>query len=130
MDRKDIELILAEALGELAPDGTSERGINAVSSVAASLKTHCAYESFDSGYVTYAVLKSAVIDLGETISDDKDHDRIIARIPSGIGGFNPAIVVVASDNGTVHLLAYAKEGLIKQHSAEKAIRAIRERLGV
>lgn len=37
---------------------------------------------------------------------------------------NPALVVAMTENQTLYLAAYAKEGLIKQHTAEKALKNI------
>lgn len=34
---------------------------------------------------------------------------------------NPSVVVISVEDSTIRICAYAKEGLIKQHSAEKAI---------
>ena len=47
---------------------------------------------------------------------------------SGFGGMNPAVVVavVDTDAGAVTIAAYAKEGLIKQRTAKKAVAALLE----
>ena len=56
-----------------------------------------------------------------------------AIVGSGFWQMNPTIVcleVVPADNGNanVHIAAMAKEGLINQHSAEKAVKNIQELL--
>lgn len=42
-------------------------------------------------------------------------------IGSGFWNLNPTIIVLQIINDEVHISAAAKEGLIKQHSAKKAI---------
>ena len=56
-----------------------------------------------------------------------------ALVGSGFWNMNPTIVcleVVPADNGNtdVHIAAMAKEGLINQNSAEKAVKTLRELL--
>ena len=55
------------------------------------------------------------------ILDENDH--LILAVGSGIGGMNPAVVELCFHNDRLEIGAWAKEGFIKQHTAEKAIDA-------
>lgn len=64
-------------------------------------------------------------------ADDSPLPRLAAVIGSGALGVNPTIVVITvspgsgSESGVV-IAGAAKEGLIKQHSAEKAVKRVKE----
>ena len=58
---------------------------------------------------------------GNILKYDEDNQRLIAIVGSGFWNLNPTIIVLQITNGEVHISAAAKEGLIKQHSAKKAI---------
>ncbi|GAA1850884.1 hypothetical protein GCM10009813_10510 [Brevibacterium marinum] len=51
-------------------------------------------------------------------------------VGSGVGSLNPAyvIIVVDAQSSTIGIAAHAKEGLIKQRTAQKAIAKVRSAL--
>ena len=57
------------------------------------------------------------------VLDEPGHAILI--IGSGIARTNPAVVELTAQNGQIEILAWAKEGLIKQRTAEKAVNAVR-----
>jgi hypothetical protein len=59
---------------------------------------------------------------GTLVETDEDSQTIIAVVGSGISNLNPTAVVIKIIDNTVYAIATAKEGLIKQHSAEKAVK--------
>lgn len=70
-------------------------------------------------------------ELGEPTASQEtvDHPRLRAVIGSGFMRLNPAVVEIdvkptGSGGSQVSVRAWAKEGLIKQHSAEKAVRRV------
>lgn len=69
----------------------------------------------------YALAKNAFSACG-TILEENMADGVIAGvILSGAASMNPAFVLLWIEGDTIHMEASAKEGLIKQHTAEKAI---------
>ena len=56
------------------------------------------------------------------ILDEPDH--MILVVASGIGRMNPAVVELFFSEHRTEIAAWAKEGLIKQHAARKAIAAL------
>lgn len=55
---------------------------------------------------------------------DEENQVCTAVVGSGFANMNPALVVAMMEDQTLYLAAYAKEGLIKQHTAEKALKNI------
>lgn len=65
---------------------------------------------------------------GSVLELQEDEKTAAAVIMAGAAGMNPAIVVIRAEGNTVWIKATAKEGLIKQHTAEKAIKKLKEAL--
>lgn len=66
-------------------------------------------------------------------ADGVEHPRLVAVVGAGFFNMNPALVEVdveptAADGSRVTVRATAKEGLIKQRTAEKAVRRVVDRL--
>lgn len=55
------------------------------------------------------------------ILDEEDH--LVLAVGSGIAGMNPAVVELCFHTDRLEIGAWAKEGLIKLHTVEKAINA-------
>lgn len=66
-----------------------------------------------------ALAKIALSKCG-TILEESD-STIAGIILSGVANMNPAFVLLRVEGNTIYIKATAKEGLIKQHTAEKAI---------
>ena len=62
--------------------------------------------------------------IGNILQFDEENQVCTAVVGSGFANMNPALVVAMMENQTLYLAAYAKEGLIKQHTAEKALKNI------
>ena len=71
---------------------------------------------------TYAQAKAALCKCG-TILEENSADKIISgAILAGTANLNPSIVVLWIEDNTIYIKASAKEGLIKQHTAERAVK--------
>lgn len=70
---------------------------------------------------TYALAKAAFSECGTILEDSIEDSRIAGVILSGVANMNPAFVLLWMEHNTIHIKASAKEGLIKQHTAEQAI---------
>jgi hypothetical protein len=78
----------------------------------------------------------ALTEVGELLPDETEHGipALRAVVGSGTLGMNPAVVdlsvePVAESLARVTIRATAKEGLIKQHTAEKAIKRVIDATG-
>lgn len=70
----------------------------------------------------YALAKAALSQCG-TILEENSSDKIISGvILAGIANMNPAFIVLWVQDNTILIKASAKEGLIKQHTAEQAVK--------
>lgn len=70
---------------------------------------------------TYALAKAAFSECGTILEESIEDSRIAGIILSGVANMNPAFVLLWIEHNTIHMKASAKEGLIKQCTAEKAI---------
>ena len=77
-------------------------------------------------YFTTQEIVEKIQRVGEILEVKEDESKVVAIVCAGAGNLNPAIVVAVGDGDMMHLAAYAKEGLIKQHTSEKAIQRILE----
>ena len=65
---------------------------------------------------------------GVCVQEEKDH--LILLVGSGVWKMNPAVVEMCFYDTYLEVAAWAKEGFIKQHTAEKAIRICLTALGL
>lgn len=71
----------------------------------------------------FAAARTALAVCG-TILEERE-DVIAGVILSGAANRNPACLLLRIEGDAVHVRAFAKEGLIKQHTAERAAAAFR-----
>lgn len=77
---------------------------------------------------TYASMRAALSECG-TILEESIEDGIISGVIfSGAANMNPAFILLRAEGTGIHIAASAKEGLIKQHTAERAIDAFKSTL--
>jgi len=70
----------------------------------------------------YAQAKAALCSCGAILEGDETNKTISGLIYAGVANLNPSFLVLWIERDAVHIKASAKEGLIKQHTAEHAIR--------
>ncbi len=78
--------------------------------------------------MTFANLRDNIIGLGKILLEDFETNTYIVRVPSGVGNMNSAVVALHLEDNVLNFMAYAREGIIKQHTAEKAIRRVQNKL--
>ena len=69
----------------------------------------------------YAKVLAAMQQCGTIVKTEESEETAVAVIMAGAAGMNPAVVAAKVEGHFVYIKATAKEGLIKQHTAEKAI---------
>lgn len=75
--------------------------------------------------LTFSQLRDALIRLGKILFEDTDNSVYVAAIRIGSFGANSAVVAIQQRGSKLNISAFAKEGLIKQNLAEKAITKIK-----
>ena len=69
-------------------------------------------------------IRDKIIGSGTILEEDFQNQIYVMAIMSGMGDMNEAIVVIQlceQNEQTLKIMAYAREGLIKQNTAKKAI---------
>lgn len=118
MNQEEINELLAEIISRYAPTGLGARGAKKVasklpvSSVEAQLETSCN---------ACAAARAALARCGTVILEKEEKNIIAGVIFAGAMDMNPAFVIIRTEQNILHIIAQAKEGLVKQHTAEKAI---------
>lgn len=77
---------------------------------------------------SYVLAKTALSECGIILEESVADHTIAGVVMSGAANMNPAFVVLRIEDGRVHVKASAKEGLNKQHTAEKAIQIFKSAL--
>ena len=80
------------------------------------------------GRMTADELRLALRRCGGIVDEAEDRSWIAVVIMSGFANMNPAVVVVYLGEDSVLMKGYAKEGLIKQHTADRAMNLVEEAL--
>ena len=138
MDKDKIKSWLENAAAEAAAENTPDHymgipvpgkgdGVGAGAKLAAKLlsvkEAHREAEpkEKDSFQAAYQNAKNALIKSGEVLEEDERSGTIAGTVFAGIQDRNPAVLVIEVGQEKLKISAYAKEGLISQHSSEKAI---------
>lgn len=135
----EVDDVLAELLGGLgAKSSVFGGGRHGAEWSAKRLKTETAREVID---IAPAEQQRVLATLADDASNaagsfgrlDSQDDAVVTLrgiVGSGVGSLNPAyvIIVVDAQSSTIGIAAHAKEGLIKQRTAQKAIAKVRSAL--
>lgn len=121
-----INEILSDMILEVMTPGVSRA---AVKKAAARLQTCGVEENFEFSD-GYAAAKSALEVCGRVIAEtfEGSAGMVCGVIYSGFGNMNPCYIIISVNNRQISVTAYAKEGLIRQHTAEKALETFKKAL--
>lgn len=78
-----------------------------------------------SGGNAFETVKDALSQCGTLLGTSEDK-MLCGVILSGAAAMNPCYLIIMTDGNRAEIKAYAKEGLIKQHTAEKAVKVLKE----
>ena len=133
MDEKEINAALTEKLDQAVRDHFSNYGslfawLGSISGMAGArtikkLPSQTEIEVIDAPFQT---VLDALQKVGKIIEVKEDDASGV--VMAGKANMNPAYVILHQENGKVLIMATAKEGLIKQHTAAGAISKIRQSL--
>ncbi len=123
MEKEQISEILADMITAYTLPGL---GRAAVKKAAAKIATTEISDSAEiKGENAFEAVREALSRCG-TVLGSSDDKIISGVILSGAAGMNPCYIIAVTDGDRAEIKAYAKEGLIKQHTAEKAVKALKE----
>lgn len=71
--------------------------------------------------VSMLKIRDTLLIIGNILKEDLDEEFYIGTINAGIANKNIAFIIIKKNEGNLAICCYAREGLIKQHTARKAI---------
>lgn len=80
--------------------------------------------------ITQLKVRDALLKVGYIYEEIKGMPAYVASINSGFFNQNKAFLAVAVEGKTMTVIGYAHEGIIKQHTLEKAMKVFKKSLGV
>lgn len=119
MTNKEINELLANTISMYAP--AFGRGLTkkaALKLAASSIESKIQNTSGD----TYTLAKTALCKCGTILEENSTDEIISGVILAGTANMNPSFVVLWIEHDTINIKANAKEGIIKQHTAEQAVK--------
>lgn len=132
--KEKIDTLLSDLLAEDAvkaasrgymgvPSFGSGRGTKSTTKRMPVKEAHFEAEPSEKGSYreAYQNAVNALAKCGKVLEEDDFNGTVTGVIYAGIQDRNPAVVVVEVEQENLKISAYAKEGLIHQHTAEKAI---------
>jgi len=124
LQEDDINRILVEELGKMGAIGMSGGAAGARFS-AKRLATDSYQTTIQPELSNAALVKIVKRHFNYQKPENVEGDRLLFRrtVGSGFFNMNPTLLFAIVDGQAVHLVAYAKEGLLQQHSAQKAVEA-------
>lgn len=90
--------------------------------VTSKLSTQSVKAVFDG--ITYFQALKAINKVGNIVMQNDESQECTAVVFSGGLNMNPAFIALKSEGDKTYIAAFAKEGIIKQHTAQKAINSI------
>lgn len=114
---KKIDDLLLEKIGEYG------LGIGDVTikKVATKLKKEFYIKKVESDYDTIVTIRDDLEKIGKILEENKKENYYLVSVGGGLLNLNPAICIVKLDKGIMNIIGYAKEGLINQSTAKKAV---------
>ncbi len=92
-------------------------------------EAHLEKKTIDVEEVSFLKLRDTLLGMGKILEEDFENEVYIINIPSGFASKNRAVVGIQLLNQKMNLVGYAKEGIINQHTASKAIDKIVKKTG-
>lgn len=78
--------------------------------------------------MSFTNLRDNIVRAGKILEEDFDQNIYVINVPAGVADRNAAVVAIQLNGNCLDLLGYAKEGMISQHTAEKAIEKLIKRV--
>lgn len=71
--------------------------------------------------VSVLKIRDTLLRMGDLLKENLEEEYYIGTIRAGIGNKNTAYIIIKKNKKILDVCCYAREGLIKQHTARKAI---------
>ncbi len=71
--------------------------------------------------VSMLKIRDTLLKIGTLLQENLEEEYYIGTLAAGIGNKNTAYIIIKKNKNSLDVCCYAREGLIKQHTARKAI---------
>ncbi len=117
MDKESLYKQLENAVNKYEPGADKK--------LMSKVKTQCSYETIDCKGLRFKQLRDKLLLIGTILEEYEQNKTYVAVVNAGIKNGNPCIMVtnLAADQVTIY--AFAREGIIKQQTAKKAIEKLK-----
>lgn len=78
--------------------------------------------------ITFKKIRDKIVGLGKILEEDTEKQIYVITVMTGFANMNMAFVGMQLKNNLLIFVGYAKEGLINQHTSEKAIAKVIKRM--
>ncbi|MDY5496390.1 MAG: hypothetical protein SPF99_00185 [Anaerobutyricum sp.] len=78
------------------------------------------------GDISFIKLRDGLLRVGDILKEDMDNMIYVVSVKAGIFNKNHAVIICGLENGKVTMIAFAREGLVKQNTCKKAMDKIEE----
>ncbi len=119
MDKKQMDQFLLKAVKKYEPGVTAK--------MLEKVDKQCEYAEITVKGINYRIVRDNLIILGNIIEQNEKKKTYTVCINAGVANSNPCIIVVYVDKDLVFVDAFAREGLINQHTARKAVKKIKDK---
>jgi len=86
------------------------------------------FDRFEIEDYTLKKIEELIISVAQILDFDEEKSVLTVAVKAGSFNMHEAVLALIKEDGVIHLGAYASEGLISQHTSEKAIKRIKELL--
>lgn len=122
---------MSKKIDDLLLEKTGEYGLGVgdvtIKKVATKLKKEFYIEKVKCDEGSIVAVRDNLEKIGKILEENLKEHYYLLSVGGGLFNLNPAICIVKLDKGTMYVIGYAKEGLIKQNTAKKAVdRIIKE----
>ncbi len=90
-----------------------------------SWKNDTYYEVVNLDTVNDLVVRDALVGQGRIIEEDLENHVYVDLLRIGLFGLSESLLATKIEGKSVHIIAYAKEGLFKQHLAKNAVQKVK-----
>ena len=120
MDKKQMDTLLSKAVKKYEPGVTSK--------MLESVSTNSEYIEIKIENVEFEAVGTQLGMIGKILEYNEKKKTYTTCIMAGVANSNASIVVVYVGDNVIVADAYAREGIIKQHTAKKAIKKLNEHI--
>jgi len=120
MKKEQMDQLIVKAVKKFEP-GVTEKLLK-------NVPKQSEFEELEIKDVSFLVIRDNLMTLGKILDENEKKKTFTVCVNAGVANSNPCILVVLVGKDIVSIGAFAREGLINQHTARKAVKKIKGKL--